>query len=147
MLMFPPRLYVAMAEDGAFPAEAAAIHPRFGTPARAILVEASLASLLVGLGSFDSIVAYFVFITVAFIALTVGSVFVLARRDPSFRPPGHPWTALAFLGMVAGLLVLLAVNSPLQAALGATIVLAGIPAYHLIERRHPPRTAPLEECS
>ena len=147
MLMFPPRLYVAMAEDGVFPAEAAAIHPRFGTPARAILVEAGLASLLVGLGSFDSIVAYFVFITVAFIALTVGSVFVLARRDPSFRPPGHPWTALAFLGMVAGLLVLLALNSPLQVVLGAVIVLAGIPAYHLIERRHPRRTAPLEECS
>jgi APA family basic amino acid/polyamine antiporter len=63
-----------MAEDGLFPAAAAAVHPRFGTPARAIATQAVLASVLVGLGTFDTIVAYFVFITVVFIAATVGSV-------------------------------------------------------------------------
>jgi APA family basic amino acid/polyamine antiporter len=147
MMLFAPRLYVAMAEDGVFPAGAGAIHPRFGTPARAILVEAALASALVAIGSFDSIVAYFVFVTVVFIALTVGSVFVLARRDAGFRPPGHPWTALVFLAMVTALLTLLAANNPLQAGLGLVIVLAGLPAYHAIERRHPRRAAPLEECS
>jgi APA family basic amino acid/polyamine antiporter len=145
MLMFAPRLYVAMAQDHVFPAAAGAIHPRFGTPARAIVLEATLASVLVSIGTFDSIVAYFVFITVAFIALTVASVFVVGRREASFRVPGHPWPALVFLALVAGLLLLLALNNPLQAAAGTLLVLAGIPAYHLIERRAPrPR---LEECS
>jgi APA family basic amino acid/polyamine antiporter len=143
MLMFAPRVYVAMAQDGVFPAAAGAIHPRFGTPARAIVLEAVLASMLVALGSFDSIVAYFVFITVVFIALTVASVFVVARREEAFRVPGHPWPAIVFLGLVAGLLLLLAINNPLQAAAGSALVLAGIPAYHLLQRRG--RRAPLEE--
>jgi len=69
-MMVTPRLYVAMARDGLFPAWAAAIHPRFGTPGRAIAVQATLASVLVLLGTFQTIVAYFVFITVVFIGLT-----------------------------------------------------------------------------
>jgi APA family basic amino acid/polyamine antiporter len=145
MMMFAPRLYVAMAADGLFPAGAGAVHPRFGTPARAILIQAALASVLVVLGSFDSIVAYFVFITVVFIAMTVAAVLFAGHRDPSLRSPGHPWPAIAFLAMVAGLLLLLALNNPLQATLGIAIVSVGIPAYHAIARRHPRRAAPLEE--
>jgi APA family basic amino acid/polyamine antiporter len=145
MMMFAPRLYVAMAGDGLFPASAGAIHPRFGTPARAIAIQAVLASVLVALGSFDSIVAYFVFITVVFIAMTVAAVLWLGARDPSLRPPGHPWPAVGFLAMVAGLLLLLAMNNPLQAVLGVAIVSAGIPAYHLIAKRDQRRAAPLEE--
>ncbi|MEP6914048.1 MAG: amino acid permease [Acidobacteriota bacterium] len=133
-LMFAPRLYVAMAEDGVFPAAAGAIHPRFGTPARAIAVQAALASLFVVLGTFDTIVAYFVFITVVFVALTVASVFAIRRREPGFSVPGHPWPALAFLVMVCALLILLAVNNPLQAGLGVAVVAAGVPAYRVVTR-------------
>ena len=129
MLMLAPRVYFAMARDGLFPAAAAVIHPRFGTPARAIGAQALLSSVLVVLGTFDSIVAYFIFVTVAFIALTVAATFVLRRRDPTLRPPGHPWPAAIFLCMVAGLLVLLAVNNPVQALLGVGVVALGLPVY------------------
>lgn len=130
-LMLGPRVYFAMARDGLFPAVAAAVHPRFGTPARAIAAQAILASLLVALGTFDTIVAYFIFITVVFIALTVAAVFVLGRSDPSFEVPGHPWTAVTFLALVAGLLALLALNNPLQAILGVALVALGVPVYTL----------------
>jgi hypothetical protein len=56
---------------------------------------------------------------------------VLGRSDPAFRVPGHPWTPLTFLTMVAGLLGLLALNNPLQAMLGVALVAAGVPVYHL----------------
>jgi basic amino acid/polyamine antiporter, APA family len=137
MQMLAPRLYFAMAEDGLFPAAAAAVHPRFGTPARAIAIQALLASLLVALGTFDTIVAYFVFITVVFIAATVGSVFVLRRRDPGFKVPGYPLTPIVFLAMVGVLLTLLALNNPLQALLGLALVAAALPVYHLIWRARP----------
>ena len=116
------------------------MHPRFGTPARAIATQAVLASVLVALGTFDTIVAYFVFITVVFIAATVASVFVLRRRDPAFHVPGYPWTPVVFLGMVAVLLVLLAVNNPLQALLGVGLVAAALPVYQMIWS--PRRAAP-----
>ena len=75
-----------------------------------------LASILVALGTFDTIVAYFIFITVVFIALTVAAVFVLARRDPGVQVPGHPWTAACFWLMVAGLLVTARAEQPVTGA-------------------------------
>ncbi len=135
MLMLAPRLYFAMAQDRLFPEAAAAVHPRFGTPARAIGLQAVLASVLVALGTFDSIVAYFVFITVVFIGLTVASVFVLKRRTPGWHVPGYPWTPVVFLAMVAVLLLLMAMNSPRQALLGMVIVALGVPVYRVIDGR------------
>jgi basic amino acid/polyamine antiporter, APA family len=134
MMMLAPRVYVAMAHDGVFPAAASAIDPRFGTPARAIAAQAVLASVLVALGSFNTIVAYFIFITVSFIALTVAGVFILGRRTREFHVPGHPWTALCFLAIVFVLLLLLLMNNPIQAMVGAGIVALGVPVYYMATR-------------
>src|SRR5713101_3385470 len=81
LLMALPRVYYAMARDGVFFNGVAALHPRFGTPARAIAIQATLASLLVLSGSFNQIVAYFIFVTVLFLALTVAGLFVVRRRN------------------------------------------------------------------
>lgn len=135
-----PRVYYAMARDRVFFQGVAAVHPRFGTPARAILVQALLASVLVVLGTFQQIVSYFIFITVFFVGLTVAGLSVLRRREGSavaFRTPGYPVTPAVFLVLVAALLVALAAHNPLQAALGAGIVALGAPVYLLIFRRTP----------
>ena len=138
LLMALPRAYFAMARDGLFFKAVAAVHPRFGTPARAIALQALLASLLVLRGNFDKIVSYFIFITVLFVGLTVAAVFVLRRREgaaPAYRTPGYPVTPATFLVLVAGLLFLLAGHSPVQAALGTGIVALGIPVYFVAFRR------------
>lgn len=142
ILMAAPRVYYAMAQDGLFPRSLAAIHPRFGTPARAIAIQAVLASALVISGSFEQILAYFFFITVAFLALTVLGVYPLCRRDGADlalrgRIPGYPVTPLLFLVPIAVLLVLLAAGRPLQTLLGLIVVLLGLPVYQFAFRRHP----------
>ena len=81
-----PRVYFAMARDGAVPAFVGQLDPRTGAPVRAIAVQATLACLLVALGTFDAIVAYFVFVTVAFLGLTVVGLLRLKRRSA----PGAP---------------------------------------------------------
>ncbi len=132
-IMVAPRAYYAMSRDGVFLKGAAALHPRFGTPVRAIALQAALASLLVLIGTFKEILAYFIFITVAFIALTVAGVFVLRRKggpDSPFMMPAYPVTPVVFLALVAALLVLLAANNPLQALAGVAVVAAGVPVYH-----------------
>jgi APA family basic amino acid/polyamine antiporter len=138
LLIALPRVYYAMARDGVFFKAIADIHPRFGTPARAIALQAALASQLVVLGTFQQIVSYFVFITVLFVGLTVAALFVLRRGEketPVYRTSGYPITPVIFLVLVAALLLLLAGNSPLQAALGAGIVVLGAPVYVLLFRR------------
>jgi len=119
-----------MASDGVFPRALGEIHPRFGTPARAIALQAALACVLLALGSFSAIVAYFVFVTIAFIGLTVASLYRLPRPSgAAYRVPGYPWTPAGFLALLALLLVLLAAGSPRQAALGALVVALGVPVY------------------
>ncbi|HXF95306.1 MAG TPA: amino acid permease [Gemmatimonadales bacterium] len=140
LLMALPRVYFAMARDGVFFRAVAAVHPRFGTPARAIALQATLASALVVAGTFEQIVAYFIFATVLFVGLTVAALLVLRRRegaDPTYGAPGYPVTPVIFLLLVAVLMVLLAAHNPVEAALGVGIVALGAPVYYFAFRRRP----------
>jgi APA family basic amino acid/polyamine antiporter len=136
LLMALPRVYYAMARDGVFLRSVAVPHRRFGTPARAIAIQATLASLLVALGTFDQILTYFVFVTVFFVGLTVAALFVLRRRGAmaAYRTPGFPATPLFFLLLVALLLFLLLVHNPLQVLIGVAVVALGVPVYLLTVR-------------
>jgi len=138
LIMSAPRVYFAMSRDGLFVPAAASLHPQFGTPARAIALQALLASILVALGSFNQIISYFVFVVVLFIALTVASLFVLRRRElekPDYQTPGYPFTPIVFLLLVATLLLLLGSNNPKQSFLGVGVVALGIPVYYFLFAR------------
>jgi APA family basic amino acid/polyamine antiporter len=140
-MMAAPRVYFAMARDGVFLKSVAHLHPRFGTPARAIALQAALSSLLVLLGTFDQIVAYFVFVVLIFIGLTVAALFLLRRRNApgvKYLTPGYPLTPVIFLLLILLLLILLAGNNPGQAFLGLLVVALGLPIYHLLFRRRRP---------
>ena len=137
LTMSAPRVYYAMARDRLFFRAAARVNPRTGTPAAAIVMQAALASLLAALGTFEQIVAYFVFVAVLFVGLTVAATFPLRRSRggaPAFATPGYPLTQAVFLTLVALLLVLLAAGSPLQAALGTAVVALGVPVYYVLFR-------------
>ncbi|MGA9769609.1 MAG: amino acid permease [Blastocatellia bacterium] len=138
VIITAPRVYYAMARDGVFLNMAAKLHPRFNTPARACVLQAALASLLVAVGTFNQIVAYFVFVTVVFVGLTVAAVFVMRKNPQSaeaFHTPGYPMAPVIFLALVIMLLVMLAANNPEQAALGCAVVALGAPVYHLVFRK------------
>ncbi len=137
VIMTAPRVYYAMATDGLFFKAAASIHPRFGTPARAIALQAVLASVLIALGTFQQIIAYFIFVTVIFIGLTVAALFILRRKvsDATYRAPGYPATAVLFLSLVVLMLVLIGGHDPIQALLGVAVVGLGLPVYEMVVRK------------
>ncbi|HEY8187630.1 MAG TPA: amino acid permease, partial [Pyrinomonadaceae bacterium] len=142
VVMSAPRDYFAMARDGLFLPAAAAIHPRYGTPARAIAIQATLASLLVLLGTFNTILSYFIFVVVIFIAFTVLALFVLRRGSGSaipYRTPGDPVTPIIFLLLIALTLFLLGGHDPKRAFLGVAVVALGLPVYYLLFRRRSAR--------
>ena len=128
-----PRVYFAMAEDRVFFARLAEVHPRFGTPAFAIVAGAAWAMLLAATGTFQQLLTYVVFAGWIFYALGAASVFVFRRRDPDaprpFRVPGYPWTPLAFVLASAAIVVNTVLTQPASAAVGIGAVLLGVPAY------------------
>ena len=132
--MAAPRVFFAMAQGGIFLPSVARLHPRYATPSRAIAVQGILATILIVFGTFQQIISYFIFVAVIFLGLSVAGLFVLRRRGQVASPfptPGYPLTPIAFLAMVLGLLLLLAMHSPREVALGCGVVLAGLPVYYL----------------
>ncbi len=134
VMLMSPRLYLALARDRLFPARLAGLHPRFGTPARAIVLQAGLAALLVLLGSFSDIVVYFVFVTVAFIAASVAALYRMPLATTGFRTPFRRVTPAVFIALSLLLLALLLVGRPRQALLGVAVVTLGAPVYWGLRR-------------
>jgi APA family basic amino acid/polyamine antiporter len=132
-----PRVYYAMGTDGLTLGGLGAVDPRTGAPVRAIAVQALLAIVLVAIGRFDQIVAYFVFVTVAFLALTVFSLFRFRKRTPAaaFLAPAFPLPAVGFLAMAAVVLFLLLMGNPVQAVLGVLVMALGYPVYRALDAR------------
>ena len=98
VLMAFPRVYYAMARDGLFFPGIAAVDPRRGTPARAIAIQAALATVLALTGTFEQILDYFMVPTLAFLALALAGVFVLHRRSRR-RSESPPWPCPAILSL------------------------------------------------
>jgi basic amino acid/polyamine antiporter, APA family len=137
VIMSAPRVYFAMARDGVFFPSVATLHKSFETPARAIALQAVLASVLVVAGSFNEILTYFVFVVVVFVGFTVAALFKFRRDDPDgvrYLTPGYPLTPVVFLIMIVIMLVLLGGNNPKQALLGVAVVALGLPVYLLVFR-------------
>ena len=83
LTMACPRVYYAMARDGVLFPAFARLHPRFGTPVYAILLQTGLALVILTLGAFDRILSYIIFSAVLFLALSVTTLFRM--RTPVVR--------------------------------------------------------------
>ena len=128
-----PRVFYAMAKDGVFFQTLARVHPRFGTPALAILASAAWSAILALTGTFEQLLTYVVFAGWAFYALAAASIFVYRRRRPDaprpFRTPGYPITPIVFITVSAAIVVNTLITQPRQALLGLGLILLGTPAY------------------
>ncbi|HWO40547.1 MAG TPA: amino acid permease [Candidatus Eisenbacteria bacterium] len=137
--MIGPRIYYAMARDGLFFRSLARVHPTFGTPINAIVLQAIWACLLILTGTFGTLFTYVSVIITLFSALTVGSVMILRWKEPTLHRPYKVWGypvlpvlfILAHLGIVWGSLT----EKPIESLWGVFIVSLGIPAYLMWQRR------------
>jgi len=79
MVTVGPRVYYAMAGNGAFPAIAAKVHPRFHTPVAAILAQ-GICTMLMTLTPFPQLMTYIGLTLNFFAAMSVASLFIFRRR-------------------------------------------------------------------
>ena len=139
--MAAPRVYYAMAKDGAFFSVFGRLHPRFGTPANAVLLQTGGALLVLLFGAFDRILAYIIFSAVCFLALSVTTLF---RFKEPVRRWWYPAAPIVFLTGCAVVALLILMHNPLPALIGVTVVLAG----GLLRRYFSPAKAmPVTEAS
>jgi APA family basic amino acid/polyamine antiporter len=128
-----PRVYYAMAKDDLFFRRLADVHPRFGTPALAVMAGTAWAMVLATTGTFEQLFTYVVFVSWIFYALGAVGVFVLRRREPAaarpFKVPGYPWTPRAFILAAFALVANTIATQPGRAAVGIGVVLLGMPVY------------------
>ena len=136
-ILAPARLYQAMAADGLFLGPAAALN-RSGVPAFALAAQAGWAGFLTLTGSFDQLLDFVVFVTLAFYGLCVAGVIILRLRRPdlprSYRVPFFPLVPLAYLAGVAAILGTLLVYRPSYTWPGLALTLAGVPVYAWLKR-------------
>src|SRR5215813_10310909 len=134
-----PRVYFAMARDGVFFHQLAKVHPRFKTPAFAVIASSAWAIVLAATGTFEQLLTYVVFTGWLFYALGAASIFVYRRklniRELPYRVPGYPWTPLLFIAAAAALVLNTMVTQTTRAVIGLGIVMLGAPAYFIWPRR------------
>ncbi|HEX6047903.1 MAG TPA: amino acid permease [Gemmatimonadaceae bacterium] len=128
-----PRVYYAMARDRVFFSRLAEVHPRFGTPAFAIVASSMWAMVLAASGTFEQLLTFVVFVSWIFFALGALAIFVYRRRNPEmvrpFRTPGYPVTPILFVLSAVAIVLNTIWTQPQRAAIGIAIVLLGVPAY------------------
>jgi APA family basic amino acid/polyamine antiporter len=134
-----PRMYYAMARDGVFFRKLGEVHPRFGTPAFAIVAGSTWAAVLAATGTFDQLLTYVVFTGWIFYGLGALSIFAFRRREPDaprpFRVPGYPLTPILFVLASSAIVLNTLFTQPGRALVGIAGVLSGVPAYLLWRRR------------
>ncbi len=130
-LLASPRVYLAMANDGLFFRYFGEVSSRFGTPLRATMIQIGLACLLVLSGSFTQILAYFFFVVILFVGVTIAGLFRI-RKSPyaGYNTPWFPLPALIYLVLTFVVLVFVGMQNPLQTLIGIGVVSLGIPVYH-----------------
>ncbi len=135
LIVLGPRVYWAMARDGAFFHFAGQVHPVFRTPARSILLQCALACVMVASGTFDQILTYMGFCLGIFPILAVLGVFRLPGRSGAvLRIPAHPLPALLFAGASGLMLVLAYQERPVESTIALATVGLGVPLYFFFQR-------------
>ncbi len=136
IIMANARLVQAMAAHGVFFRSAARLHPRFQTPALALVVQGAWVIVLVLLGTYDELLDYTVFGDTLTFGLVAATLFVYRRRgaETPFRTPGYPIVPVLFILATVYVVVSTILSSPRNAGIGTLLILAGVPLYYLWRR-------------
>jgi APA family basic amino acid/polyamine antiporter len=120
-----------MARDGVFFPSVGRVHPRYATPAVALLIQGGWAILLASTGTYKQLYTYVIFTGWLFYAAATFAVVVLRRKRPTMPRPyrvwGYPVVPIAF--SAAALLIVgnALLRSPVESGIGLALVLVGVP--------------------
>jgi APA family basic amino acid/polyamine antiporter len=128
------RINYAMARDNRFFKQAAFIHPKFQSPANALIIQCIWACILTFSGTFNQLITYIIFASWIFYGMSAGAVIILRKKKPDmdrpYKTPFYPWIPIIFILFAIFLTVNTILEAPRDAAIGTGIILAGLPLYY-----------------
>ena len=138
MSMIGPRVYYAMAQNGAFFAAAGKLHPEWRSPWIAVLAQGACCCLLIITGTFESLAYYIGFTLFFFSALSVLALFKFRRRPGWKRSRwvslGYPLIPLIYVGMNVWVFIFFARLRSLEALWTLITIVAGALIYRFYIR-------------
>ena len=138
IILAGPRVYFSMARDRLAFDWIGAVHPKFQTPHRAIVLQAIWSSVLVATGTYRALFARVIFTEWIFFGLMGIGLFLLRRRRgycPSYRTWGYPLIPVLFVVSAALIVLNQVVSAPLESSFGLLLVGLGLPVYYLWLRK------------
>src|SRR6266568_4486645 len=103
LILSGARVYYAMARDDLFFRSAGVLHPRYRTPALALIVQGVWTSVLCMSGTYGDLLNFVIFAALVFYMLTAIGLFGLRVKRPTadrpVRAPGYPWLPALYLVM------------------------------------------------
>src|SRR5947199_1620417 len=129
-----PRAYFAMSRDCVSFRSAGLVHPKFLTPALAILIQGVWSIVLTVSGSYEQLYTYVIFAGWIFYGAATLAVIVLRRRMPRLERPyrvwGYPVLPVAFSVAAFTIVGNTLASKPRESIIGLALVLAGVPIYY-----------------
>jgi APA family basic amino acid/polyamine antiporter len=127
------RVPYAMARDGIFFKIADGIHPKFRTPARALIFQGVLAGFMALTGTFEELTNLYIFAAWIFFAFAVIGLFRMRRTEPDTPRPyrcwGYPVVPTLFILGALALTGSIWLRRPGRSSLGLLLIAAGLPFY------------------
>lgn len=140
LILSGARVYYAMARDNLFFRSAGRLHPRYKTPALALVVQGVWTGLLCLSGTYNQLLNFVIFAALLFYMLTTVGLFALRFKRPGaerpVRAPAYPWLPALYLVATGVIAVSLLIEGTTRtySGLGLGLVLLGVPVYFIWRR-------------
>ena len=135
LILSGARVYYAMAKDGLFFRNVAALNPKYKTPVVSLMVQMVWTAVLCISGTYNDLLNYVIFAVLVFYILTIFGLFVLRRTRPEAERPykaiGYPVLPAIYIVIALFIDVVLLRYKPQYTWPGLIIVLLGIPVYYI----------------
>jgi len=127
------RIPYAMAKEKLFFHAMGEVHKKYHVPIVALIVQGVWACILTASGSYDQLYTCVVFVSWLFYAMSCGAVIILRHKAPNLPRPyktwGYPVVPIIFIIFAICLMLNTIIETPLEALIGAGIMLLGLPIY------------------
>lgn len=139
LILAGPRAYYAMARDGLFFKAAGELHPQTHVPVFGLILQGAWACLLCMSGTYSQLLEYVIFAALLFYVLTVTGLLIQRKKNPDtprpFKVPFYPILPILYLVLASVVMVGQICLSPGYSGAGLLIILSGLPAYFVWQKR------------